>query len=233
MKYAVAVCHNILESKFCWSERFAEMTRISHHKRVKLQRACALVAPNTVSIGALFGSVSWIPAVYLREHTHTHIYAHRLKHARAGSDALPLPDLIRRLHNRGRIDGSALRSPVHETEHVQEKRGRLCKHWCVIWVPVHTFFLYPSAELRLACVCTDAMFPAASLWWGSDTHWLYGSSCSTPDPLLRPTGSRPPRSDALRNCRKKDLTIDHLPDFDLRFLDIGPHKCIDCAHRLK
>ncbi len=73
MKYAVAVCHNTLESKFCWSERFAEMTRISHHT---LQRACALVAPNTVSIGALFGSVSWIPAVYLRYHTHIYMHTH-------------------------------------------------------------------------------------------------------------------------------------------------------------
>lgn len=118
-------------------------------------------------------------------HTHICIQTHILKHACTGSDALLLPDLIRRLHNRVWIDVMALLSPVHESEHVQENKGPLCKDWSMIWVQVHTLFLYPSAELRLARVCTDAMFPA-SRWWGSDTHStaaraVHQTRCDRPD----------------------------------------------------
>lgn len=202
---------------FCWSERFVEMTRISHHKRVE---AAARMRSSRAQYG-LNGCIIWQRVlnpgcVVAWSHTHICIQTHRLKYTRIGSDALPLPGLIRRLHNRDRIDGMALRSPVHESKHVQEKRGRLCKDWCVIRVPVHTFYLYPSAELRLARVCTDAIFPA-SRWWGSDTHSTAARAVQT--------GSRPPRQTQAGTAEKKDLTKDPSARFDVRFSDIGTHEC--------
>lgn len=163
----------------------------------------------------------------MRDHTHICIYTciciyaykHTLKHARTSCDAALLPDLIRRLHNRVWIDGMALLSPVHESEHVQENKGRLCKDWCMIWVPVHTLFLYPSAELRLARVCTDAMFPA-SRWWGSDTHSTAARAVHQTR-RDRPDHGRPVQTHT-GTAEKK--TLQKIPDVTC-FWDTGAHEC--------
>lgn len=184
------------------------MTRTSQHKRVEAE---ARVRSSRAQYG-LNGCIIWQRVlnpgcVVAWSHTHICIQTHRLKYTRIGSDALPLPGLIRRLHNRDRIDGMALRSPVHESKHVQEKRGRLCKDWCVIRVPVHTFYLSVCRVEARPCV-----------------HWRHISS----EPLMRewhtlrqlvqyrPDHGRPVRrSQELQ--KKKTLQKIHLPDLTCVF----------------
>ncbi len=105
MKYAVAVCHNILECKFCWSERFAEMTRISHHKRVE---AAARMRSSRAQYGlnrcTIWQRVLNPGCVLAWSHTHIYIYAY--SHTNSNPLALVLMRFPYLISSGGSITGA-------------------------------------------------------------------------------------------------------------------------------